>query len=89
MVTINCSVYEKHDLLEVLEYAKKKKIQDYESGKITKELMKFDTNIIDKLIQRVNGKYVEDYFKTSLKYSPETLKSKRGLSLEDDLKDIL
>ncbi len=89
MVTINCSVYEKHDFLEVLEYAKKKKMQDYESGKITKELMKFDTNIINKLIQRVNGKYVEDYFKTSLKYSPETLKSKRGLSLEDDLQDTL
>lgn len=65
MVTIKCDVYEKHQLLKYLDYCKKKKIEECNKGDITVGLLNFDLNILNNLINRVNGKYVEDYLMRS------------------------
>lgn len=68
MITIRCSVYEKHDLLQAIEYAQKKKIEDYNNEKITYGLLKIELDRLDTLKQRIDGKYKEDYLQTSAKY---------------------
>lgn len=67
MVTINCTVYEKHDLLKVLDYAKEKRIEDCDKGKITTEHLELDLKTIETLKLRVHGKYREDYQDVSSK----------------------
>ena len=46
MVTIKCSVYERHDLLKLLDYAKEKKFQDCNDNKITPRLLELDVKTI-------------------------------------------
>lgn len=60
MVTINCDVYEKHDLLKILDYAKKKKYEDCNNNIITPTLLEMEVRTIETLKKRVNGKYKED-----------------------------
>lgn len=67
MVTIKCSVYEKHDLLKLLDYAKEKKYQDCNDNKITTGLLELDVKTIETLKRRVNGQYKEDYQDTPAK----------------------
>lgn len=67
MVTIKCTVYEKHDLLRLLDYAKEKKIQEFNEDKITAKLLKMDMDRIELLKRRVNGQYREDYQDVSTK----------------------
>lgn len=68
MITINCSVYEKHDLLQTIEYAEKKKIEDFNKGLITLGLLQIELDRLETLKQRIDGKYKEDYLQTSAKY---------------------
>ena len=72
MVTIHCDVYEKGDLLRILDYAKIKKKEDYLiDPNITKELLEIDLEKIERLKARVNGKYREDYLDTTAKIGRE------------------
>lgn len=68
MVTIKMSVYEKADLLNFLEYAKQKKIEDCNNDIITPLLLNIELEKINALKDRVNGKFKEDYQQTSRKY---------------------
>ena len=67
MVTIKCSVYEKYDLLKLLDYAKEKKYQDCNDNKISPKLLELDVKIIETLKRIVNGQYKEDYQDTPAK----------------------
>lgn len=69
MITIICSVYEKHDLLELIDYAKKKKIEDCNNDIITPYLLNIELARLNKLKQRINGKVREDYDTASLRYN--------------------
>lgn len=71
MVTIKCSVYEKGNLYRILEYAKEKKLEDFRKGKITEKLLNYDTEIINTLIKRFDGKYREDYLDEMAKFGRE------------------
>ena len=68
MIKIVCSVYEKYDFLEILEYAKKKKIEDCNNNVINPYYLKWELEKLETLKKRVNGIYKEDYDRTSLKY---------------------
>lgn len=70
MVTINCTVYEQGDLLKTIEYAKKKKYEDYYNGLIKEKLLELEIETLNRLKDRINGKYVSDYNLNSSKYSP-------------------
>lgn len=61
MVRINCTVYEKYDFLKILDYAEKKKQEEHKKRKITKKALLLELETINKLRDRVNGKYKEDY----------------------------
>lgn len=67
MVTIKCTVYEKHDLLRLLDYAKEKKIQECDEGKITTKLLQMYIDRIELLKRRVKGQYREDYHDVATK----------------------
>lgn len=69
MVNIVCSVYEKCDFLELISYAKKKKIEDCNNNLISPTLLKIELDKLERLKQRVEGKYRHDYDMSSLKYS--------------------
>lgn len=71
MVTIKMSVYEKADLLKVLEYAKEKKIEDCNKDIITPLLLNIELEKINVLKNRAKGKFNEDYQQMSRKYSRE------------------
>lgn len=69
MVTITCNVYEKHDFLNMLDYAKKKKIEDCNNNLITPGLLKLELEKIDRLKRRILGKKpVEDYLLQSKEF---------------------
>lgn len=61
MIRINCTVYEKHDMLAMLKYAKQKKIEEFNRNKMTAKLLEIELNKIATLERRVNGIYREDY----------------------------
>lgn len=82
MIRIICSVYEKCDFIEFLLYAKQKKIEECEKGKMTQTLLRMELKRIEKLLQRIDGKYVEDYDMSSLKYSK---RHPSGHTQKDDL----
>lgn len=67
MITIKCTVYEKHDLLKILDYAKEKKYQDCNDEKITPKLLHMEVERIELLKRRINGQYREDYQDVSTK----------------------
>lgn len=67
MVTIRCTVYERHDLLRLLDYAKEKKFKDCNEGKITEKLLQMDVDRIELLKRRLKGEYKEDYQDVSTK----------------------
>lgn len=69
MVNITCSVYEKCDFLELIEYAKKKKIEDCNNELISPLLLKIELDKLESLRQRVEGKYRHDYDMSSRRYS--------------------
>lgn len=82
MVGINCTIYEKCDFIEFLEYAKQKKIQDYENKKISKKLLDYELERIERLVERIKGKCTTDYEMVSRKYS---MKHPSGYVDHDDL----
>lgn len=67
MVTIRCTVYERHDLLRILDYAKEKKVKDCNEGKITAKLLQMDVDRIELLKRRLKGEYKDDYQDVSTK----------------------
>lgn len=79
MVTIKMSVYEKADLLKVLEYAKEKKIEDCNKDIITPLLLKIELEKINVLKNRAKGKFNEDYQQTSRKYIRQFKREKDDL----------
>lgn len=83
MITIRCSVYEKYDFFNVLDYAKEKYYEDYAKDKITKKYLELELKKIEALRQRVKGNAREDYQQSSVKYNREhgTLKERE----KDDL----
>lgn len=78
MVTINCTVYEKHDLLRLLDYAKEKKIQDCNEEKITPRLLQMDIDRINLLKKRISGQYEDDYQDVSAKSYRRQFNRSRG-----------
>lgn len=88
MVTIKMSVYEKADLLKVLEYAKEKKIEDCNKDIITPLLLNIELEKINVLKNRTNGKFKEDYQQTSRKYIRQFKREKDDLP-ETPFDDIL
>lgn len=88
MVIIKCSPYEKGDFIRVLEYAKQKKQEEMEQGKITKELYNYEVFLIDKLINCVNGHYIEDTLLNSKEYREKNSTKKENYnrdSLENEM----
>lgn len=78
MVTIKCSVWEKHDLLKLLEYARRKKYEDFNNdSKMTKYMLQMDIETINRLKARVNGIYREDYFDNMSKQARESMGSSK------------
>lgn len=61
MVRINCTVYEKYDMLALLKYAEQKKIEEFKKNKMTSKLLQIELNKIETLKKRINGIYKEDY----------------------------
>lgn len=88
MVTIKMSVYEKADLLKVLEYAKEKKIEDCNKDIITPLLLNIELEKINVLKNRVKGKFNEDYQQMSRKYIRQFKREKDDLP-ETPFDDIL
>lgn len=88
MVTIKMSVYEKADLLKVLEYAKEKKIEDCNKDIITPLLLNIELEKINVLKNRAKGKFNEDYQQTSRKYIRQFKREKDDLP-ETPFDDIL
>lgn len=78
MVTIKCTVYEKHDLLRLLDYAKEMKIKECNEGEMTTRLLQMDIDRINLLKRRINGQYSEDYQQSSISYGRDhgTLKER-------------
>lgn len=64
MITIRCDVWERRDLEMFLEYAKEKKIEDCNNGKITEKLLDIELEKIRRLKNRLKGIYKEDYLKS-------------------------
>lgn len=84
MVTITCDVYEKHDFLKILEYAKEKKKEDCKQGLITSKMLEIELDNIYRLINRVNGIYQEDYLMLS-----KTARDKMDATKEMSNKDLI
>ncbi len=62
MAEIKVSAWERNDLKRILEYAKEKKIQDYENKQITQAECLMDLNKINTILQRLTGiPYKQDY----------------------------
>ena len=81
MITVKMSVYEKAELLRYLQYAKEQKIINQPAqkpGKGTFDDTGYDIHRIDILMERVRGKYTEDYQQSSRKYNRDhgTLKER-------------
>lgn len=68
MVRIECSVWEKRQLTEYLEYAKKKYCEDCNNDKITVGLLNIELDRINNLLEIINGKVVSDYDRPSKAY---------------------
>ena len=86
MITIKMSVYEKAELLRYLQYAKEQKLINQpvkKDGYRTFDDTGYDIHRIDILMERVRGKYTEDYQQSSRKYNRDhgTLKERP----QDDL----
>lgn len=67
MVIINCTVNEKYHFLKIIKYSKRKRIEDFKTGKITQKHLDEDLSLLEQLEDRVNGIYHEDYFDVSAK----------------------
>lgn len=62
MTDIRLGVWEKNDLIRILDYAKIKKMEDYKAGKLTSELFTKDLKTIRTLQNRAMGKdYKKEY----------------------------
>ena len=88
MITIKMSVYEKADMLKVLEYAKEKKIEDCNNDIITPLLLNIELERIKILKNRIKGKFNEDYQQMSRKYLRQFEREKDDLP-ESPFEDIL
>ena len=82
MIRINCTVYEKYDMLAMLKYAKKKKIEEFNQNKITAKLLEIELNKIATLERRIEGKYREDY------HDQASWKSRRDSGTPDENDDL-
>ena len=85
MVTITCDVYEKHEFLKILEYAKEKKKEDYRKGLMTDKMLEIELDSIHRLTNRVNGIYKEDYLMLSKTGREKEPPRKEYTGLEEDL----
>lgn len=62
MAEIKVSAWERNDLIRILEYAKEKKIEDYEQKRMTQAECLMDLNKINTILQRLTGiQYRQDY----------------------------
>ena len=78
MITIKCSVWEKSDLLRLLDYAREKKYEDFNNDpKMTKYMLQMDLKKIDTLKKRANGIYREDYQDCMSKEGRELMSDKK------------
>lgn len=68
MVTIKCTQNEKGMLLRFLDNYKQYRKLDCDKEKITDKELQYDTEIINRLIERINGKFCEDYLVNSKQY---------------------
>ena len=74
---IKLGVWEKNDLLRILDYAQRNKLKDYNDNKITFEEYKRELKTIWALKERLKGKdYKQDYELQSARYT--------GSSVEDN-----
>lgn len=83
MVKIECTVYEKYHFLEMIEYAKQKKIEECNNGTITVKLLNLELDKLNRLKARVNGKVQRDYEQSSIKYNRDN-----GTSKEKEKDDL-
>ena len=67
MITIKFNPYQKGEFERYLTYAIKKKYEDIEVGKITKEEAEYDIDRINILLKIIAGKVYEDYLDTKPK----------------------
>lgn len=68
MITIKCTENEKGMLLRILDNYKKYRKLDCDNEKITDKELQYDIEIINRLINRTNGKFREDYLMNSKQY---------------------
>ena len=76
MVKIECTVNQKYGILKVLEKAKEYRRNDFEKREITQEHLDYDINIINNLIDVVNGKVTNDYQMDCKEYKEKTAKKR-------------
>lgn len=76
MVKIECTVNQKYGILKVLEKAKEYRRNDFEKGEITQEHLDYDINVINNLIDVVNGKVTSDYQMDCKEYKEKTAKKR-------------
>jgi hypothetical protein len=62
MVEIKLGVYEKNDLIRVLDYAKIKKVEDAAAGIISEGILARDLQTINVLQMRVLGKDYKQFY---------------------------
>lgn len=77
MVEIHCNVNEKHHFLKVLKYCEKKRKEEFKKGKINQKELEIDLEVIERLKNRVNGIYYEDYQNVSAKEYRSKLNGKK------------
>lgn len=76
MVTIKCTENEKGMLLRILDNYRQYRIIECSKNKITDKELQYDTEIMNRLIDRINGKFCEDYLKNSKVYREKTGKAR-------------
>lgn len=86
MIKIECDVWEKRQLLEYLDYSKKKMQEDFNGGRITLECLIFEHSKIDNLKSVVNGKTNEDYLLRSKEFRQKYYNNDELTPVEKELK---
>lgn len=76
MVTINCTVNDKHLLLRILENYKNYRYKDYDDGKITVMELNYDLENLKRIVNAINGIVKEDYQQVSKTYREKIEKTK-------------
>jgi len=80
MVRIECDVWEQSQMIDYLDYCKKKLQEDFNNGKITMECLLYEHTKINNLKRIVNGKPYDGYML-------KAKSARRKFYIDDNLND--